>query len=134
MKRKEIISHLKRIESLAYPLEYQQMQDGSTWGDLTDYCEGTPHVEVWEGGYCIWTKDEIVDIATIKSMSLEQINLLLKKLKTFFGDKVVTADLREKTSYRLCKLLEKRRRLTFMKEEVYEWGGENFYEVKLKFL
>ena len=125
---------MKRIEASVYPPEYQMLQDVDSLAELADYCEGRPNLHVWETGYAIWTKDEIVDLCSAGALQLAEMIKVRDLMKATFKNRVVEADLRETTSYRLCKVLARRGWIEILSEEKYLWGSEYFYSVTLRFM
>ena len=111
------------------------MQCIKGWRDLAEYCEGQPHVLIIKGGcgYVIWTANEIVDMASIKPIDLSIVVQIYRKLVKFFGNRIVYADLRKTTSYKLFHWLVQKERVHVIKDEPYEWCGETFHEVRFTF-
>jgi len=129
-----MLKHLRKVERQAYPEAYRAMQDVRTMADLRDYCEGEPTVWTWEGGYCIATDDEIVDLASIRPLSLRELRKLLGKLAVHFGGQLVSLDARAGTSWKLIQYAAKRGLLEIVDAEPYNWAGEQFWETELRFL
>jgi hypothetical protein len=129
-----LLSHIKRVEGLAYPASFRQMQDCSCWSELEAYCEGRATVFSWDNGYCIVTADEIVDLASAAPVSLAQLLRLCRQLRDHFGDTVVSLDARESTSWQLLCLAEVRGIVDILFADPWTWYGETFYSVELTFL
>jgi hypothetical protein len=129
----DMISLIKEIENNVYPPAYQQMQEVESYKDLKRYCEGKPHLHVWEGGYLLYTKREIVDLCSVTKMSIKDIHEICNILRKFYKNRKVYVDLREKTSYRIFRYLQKRGYLKIKYDEAYDWSGETFHDVCFKF-
>ena len=129
-----VLKKIVRIESSVYPPQYRQMEHVKNMRDLTEYCEGIPHAETWDTGYLLYTESEIVDIASLTPMSLKHLNDIAKRLKKFFGNRVVYTDCRETTSYKIFNFFEKRGKISLLEDYSYLWGDEWFHEIKFIFL
>ena len=123
-----MIEKIRRIEAIAYPIDFQFMQDCQTVGDLAEYCEGKPRVLCHNDWYVIVTKREIVDLASTRSLSLGEMGEILSFLQKNFGTRVFTLDARESTSYRLIRS----RFFTILEDSEYTWNNEKFHEVTMK--
>jgi hypothetical protein len=130
---KNYLSFIRKIETVVYPSGFRQMEDIETMGELKSYCEGKPYCFTWDNGYCLWTKTEIVDIASNGSIGITTMFKLMTALKTFFGKRKFTCDARGKTSYPIIKRLETRGVIQILKSESWEWNSETFYDLELRF-
>lgn len=132
----KLIKHLRRVEAVAYPKAYQLMAhyEVSSWVGLAAYCQGRPRVEAWEDGYAIWTGDEIVDIASLSPVPLSQLRQVVRRMAKTFGSKVITADCRAGTSYKLVQVAVRWELVEVLSDEPYWWAGEQFHSLELRFL
>ena len=128
-----IIKKIVGIEAKAYPPQYQQMQYVATYHDLATYCEGVPHVITWDAGYILYTKREVVDLASLTPMTLKQLREVGKKLKSFYGNRRIMVDCRESTSYRIFRFFVKKGVIKIHEETQYNWEGEYFREIIFSF-
>jgi len=110
------------------------MQWVKSFKDLAEYCESRPYVHVWETGYLLYTKREIVDLASKSPMSISQLMDIVRKLKSFYGSHSIEADFREKTSYKILTFGERKNIIHIISDYEYEWDREIFHEVEFKFL
>lgn len=133
--RKALLSHMRSIEERVYPLEYRLISKCNTWADLCDYCEGKPHVFTWGTGYCIYTKYEIVDLASTEAVPLKVLAQILKALKNFYGNRLVEISARESTSYKLIRFLQRRGHLDYriLGEDEYDDSGELIFDIEFQF-
>lgn len=129
----KMLKHLRSVERAAYPAYYCQMQAIRTMADLHDYCEGKPKVWTWDSGYCIITKEEIVDLASTTPLSLAALRKLIGDLAVYFKGRIVSLDAREETSWKLIQYAARRGYLEIISSESYDWAGETFYESKVRF-
>lgn len=130
---KKILRHIISIEARVYPPVYRQMQDIRSMKDLKEYCESKPHIISWCDGYCLFTKREVVDLCSITPIDFGIMHKISKRLRKFYKYREFAADLRQNTSYKLVKIMERRGVLEVVSDEAYDWGGETFHEVKIKF-
>jgi len=107
------VEEVVRIESLAYPEQFQQMDDCEDWEDIADYCdvEEEDLLVLGEEGhwYALIARHEdnmaeFVDIAKIPNSPKVPKRKILKQLREA-GIKYIGAELRECTSYRVLKLM-----------------------------
>ena len=126
-----LLQHLAAVEAAAYPAALQQMQDMESLQDLEDYCEGKPTVFAWEHGYCLCTRGEIVDLAATAPLSLAELRTLLRQLKGH--SKRVELDARTSTSWKLLQYAQRRGYLTILKAHPWDWDGEAFFAVSIRF-
>jgi len=129
-----IIKTITRLEKKIYPRAYRQMQWVKSFKDLAEYCEAKPYVLTWESGYLIYTSDEIVDLASLKPMSISQLLDIVNKLRSFYGNRIISADFRRKTSYKLIKFAEMKKIVKIHSDYQYEWSGELFHEIEFSFI
>ena len=102
--------------------------------ELTEYCEGKPSIVSWENGYLLVTDKEIVDLASTKAVPLKKILELLRFCKGHFNNRVVSLDARASTSYPLLLIMARRKRLEILTSAEWEWDGELFYELTVRFI
>lgn len=107
------VQEIVRIESLAYPEQFRQMEDCEDWEDIADYCEVEEEdlIVLGEEGhwYALIAKDkddtaEFVDIAKVPNSPKVPKRKILKQLREA-GIKYIEGELRECTSYRVLKLM-----------------------------
>ena len=137
---KENLEKIKEIEKLAYPNQFQMYQYIDTVEDAYGHidCDGDFFCHIGENWYILGCNDpeeiEVHDLASAKkNLGFSELNIILNLLRGF-GDKMVSADCRDSTSYRLLKLAEKRGSIKIMNEMSY-WDrdfGENMHQVKFK--
>ncbi len=132
MNREDVLAHLRTVEKAAYPRHYREMQGVWTWNDLTSYCEGEPFVRTWDGGYVLWTSDAIVDLASTTHVSLATFRGIIRDMAVTCGG-VVEANCRAGTSYRLVHAAQKLGFVEILRERPYDWAGETFYDIRLRF-
>jgi hypothetical protein len=130
---KGLIKHLRRIERRAYPKAYRSFGDVRSWADLREYCEGEPKIWTWKGGYCLVTDTELVDLASTSPLMMADLVRLKRQLIDHFGHRDVSLDARESTSWRLIQFFHRRGVLDILRDEVYDWDGEVFHELLIRF-
>jgi len=130
---RKILRHIRRIEREAYPPAFRQIQDVRTWRDLAEYCEGRPRLLTWETGYCLWTSEELVDLAATAPVDLHRQRKIYQALAETFAQRAFQLDAREETSWRLLCAWAKRGLVEIVSVHPYEWAGETFYEVEARF-
>jgi len=129
----EIYHQIRELESRIYPVGMQSMQDCI---DLEEYCESTPLVITWGvpmSGYLLATKTEIVDLASVKPLTLKELRELMVELKGYYKNKIFSMDARETTSYKLIKYAESRGYLEIISSIPWKWCGETFFELEARF-
>jgi hypothetical protein len=126
---------IKAIEASAYPVHMQGMQDVQSYEDLQEYCESNT-VQVFQDKqwYCIVTKKEVVDLASLQPMSIKDMIQLLVQLQVWFEERKFTLDAKEDTSLKLLRYLSKKNKIKILKEESWDWNGTSMVEMTLKFL
>ena len=103
--------------------------------ELKEFCEGYPYIYLIEDyGYCLYTKKEIVDFASLKPLSLKQINELYIHLKEFYKSKTIKTDCKKDTSYKIIKFMERRNKIKIIKEQEWFWEETEMIEMELKIL
>jgi hypothetical protein len=130
---KKLLRYIRGIERAAYPVAFRQLEDVRTLADLREYCGGEPRVWTWDGGYCLVTDDEIVDLASVRSLTFAQLRTLVGDLAAHFGTRTVSLDAREGTSWRLLCVAQRRGLLEILRAEPWDWSGECFYEATVRF-
>jgi len=132
--KREALKAIKSLERAAYPKGFQTLQDAKSWRDLEEYAEGSVHHLLWDDGYCLWTDSEVVDLASIRPVSLARLGQITRTLRQCFGERVVSMDCRATTSHRLMRYYQRKGVVEVLSEYSYEWDDELFYEVQLRFL
>ena len=129
------ISKIKAIEAIAYPAHMQGMQDVQSEKDLKEYCESNT-IQVFQDKdwYCIVTKKEVVDLASLQPMSIKDMLQLLLQLQDWFKERKFTLDAKEDTPLKLLRYLSKKNKIKILKEESWDWCGTSMVEMTLKFL
>ena len=131
------LNKIKEIERKAYPSFMWQFQDLETPEDAKDEvdCDGEFFCHIDNGWYMLGCNGSsevyIEDLASSRSLGFPELNTILRILKGF-GNKVITADCRSSTSYKLLKLLEKKGSIEILEEEPWNWESEKMYELKFK--
>ena len=127
--------NLRVIESEVYPSHMWGMQEVETLEDLQEYCESSK-VKVFgnDTWYCIVTKKEVVDLASLQPMSIKDMLQLLLQLQDWFKERKFTLDAKEDTSLKLLRYLSKKNKIKILKEESWDWCGTSMVEMTLKFL
>jgi len=133
MKEKDVLEHISRIETEVYPREFQSLYQCRNYKELCDFCEGKAHTIVWDGGYCVYTKHEIVDLASINPLTLAKIYDLARHFKAFYKKRKVELNARESTSWKIIRFFELRGHITVLEKELNVWGGECFYDIVFTF-
>jgi hypothetical protein len=105
------------------------LQDIKTRTDLQIYCESVSvNVLTDRGGYAIYTDDEIIDLASVDTIS--SIKLILQLKKKLSG-RVVSLDAREGTSYPIIKKMAGMGKLVIHHDELWWWGGELMHSLSI---
>lgn len=129
-----MLSNLKVIESSVYPSHMWGMQEVETLEDLQEYCESeVVHVYQGKSWYCLVTPEEVIDLASIGSMTLTELLILLSDLEVWFDNRVFQMDCRASTSMKLIKHLERKGKLKILKEESWSWEDEIMYGLSIQF-
>jgi hypothetical protein len=134
---KSLLKTLRRIERVAYPEEYRQLQDCRSMTDLYEYCE-TEDIKIVSGSgwYCLLgfhgSAVEIVDFASERPLRGEILRAIADIAAAIPATvTTLTGDFRESTSYRLLQFLT-RYKWGVVHASPYWWGGEKFYDVTLQ--
>lgn len=131
------LEKVKQIEKSVYPEFMWQFQDIETPQEAYDEvdCDGEFFCHVDNGWYmlgCNGPQDVYIeDLASVKNLGFSELNTILRTIRSF-GDKLITADCRSDTSYRLLKLAEKRGSIQIINEDPWTWGSEKMYEITFK--
>lgn len=132
-----ILKRIREIEAVAYPEAFRMLQDAFHIVDLFYYMEceeddAIVHVE--DNWYLLASREsgEIVDLASDSPLRMKDMIKIYRILKSIDGD--ITLDAREKTSYRLIMALVKSGRATIKSDTAYEWDGETFHSMVLRFV
>jgi hypothetical protein len=133
---KENIEKVKRIEMLAYPPHMRMYDDVETPEDVMDYadCEGQFFCHIEDGWYMLGCDEPdetfVADLAASKSLGFGDLNKVMSVLRGM-GDKKVTAECRQSTSYRLLKLAERRGLIEILSDKTgRKWGSDTMREVE----
>ena len=129
------------IEQSAYPEEFQMMQDCESMKDIADYCECSLSKLIVLGvpgrWYALVARHkkgtaEFVDIAKIPGEGMIPWPEVLGALRST-GIKRISADLRDKTSYKVLKRFGTQFGVTVEREREYydSCFGETMHEVVL---
>jgi hypothetical protein len=137
---KENLEKVKEIEKLAYPTQFHFYQNVDSVEDANDHidCDGDFFCHIGEDWYILGCNDpeevEVHDLASAKrNLGFSELNIILNLLRSF-GDKTISADCRDATSYKLLKLAEKRGSIKIMREMSY-WDRdfkENMHQINFK--
>lgn len=131
------LQKVKEIERAAYPefmWQFQDIENPSEAYEEID-CDGQFFCHIDNGWYMLGCNGPsevyIEDLASVKNLGFAELNRILTILRSF-GDKLITADCRGSTSYRLLKIAEKRGRIQVIEESPWNWGNEKMYELTFK--
>ena len=131
------LEKIKRIEKSAYPEFMWQFQDVETPEQAYDEidCDGQFFCHIDDGWYMLGCNGAnevyIEDLASIRNLGFNELNTMLKILRGF-GEKVITADCRSETSYRLLKIAERRGSIEMISERPWNWESEKMHNVVFK--
>jgi len=130
--------HVKSIEKQVYPHIMQAFQDFDNIEDLLDYsdCDGQIDCIIkqdWYVIFCNGSKVEIIDLASRKRLEYSELMEIKRKLESF-GDKIITMNARESTSYKLIKLAERRGVFKIISDKPNYTFGEPMHELELRLL
>ncbi len=127
---KEIYAGVTGIDAM-----YDLVDDVSEfgWQMLKVYCEAEPTVILFEGGYLLLIEDEIVDLGSVKKVTMSRLLWLKNKLKGFYGERVFSARLRTSTSWVLMRRLIKNKDVVLLSDELETYSNESFHCTTLKF-
>ena len=127
-------NNIRTIEAAAYPEYMQYLQEVHTMEDMQEYCESKKVLVLeGEGWYCICGKTEVVDLAAISKLTIQDMLHIGTELKKWFGTKKVTLDARKSTSYRLIKFFSRGGKVSILSEEEWTWGEDIMVEMTIKF-
>ena len=127
-------NNIRTIEAAAYPTHMQYLQEVHTLEDMQEYCESSKVLVLeGEGWYCICSKNEVVDLAAISKLAIQDMLHIGTELKKWFGTKKVTLDARKSTSYRLIKFFSRGGKVSILSEEEWTWGEDIMVEMTIKF-
>jgi len=116
----DAIRIIKDIERRNYPYEMLQLQDCENWADVQSYSE-SKNVAIFIVDNCTYvlvTDDEVVDWCGRG----KDVFLCLSFMSQHFNGKSFSVDLRESTSYKIAKLLQKRNKLAILKSRKWTWS------------
>ena len=128
---------VKSIEKHVYPSRMHTYQDFDNIEDLLDYadCNGQIDCIVKDDWYAIFcngsSEVEIIDFASKKPLGFTELIEVKNKLQSF-GDKIITMNARESTSYRLIMLAAKRGMFEILSDEPNNEFGEPMHQLELK--
>lgn len=95
---------------------------------IYDYCESDEvTIVVFETGYMIYTKDEVVDLCSTKPLSYKQILELIRSIPAG----TYSSDLRFTTSLPLVRALNRRGRIKLVEYDSWDWDGETMVKVAI---
>jgi hypothetical protein len=129
--------HVKSIEKEVYPPRMQTYQDFDDIEELLDYndCDGQIDCIIKNDWYAIFcngpTEVEITDFASRKPLGFAEILEVKNKLQSF-GDKIISMNARESTSYKLIKLGERRGWFEIISDKTNITFGETMHEIIMK--
>ena len=129
--------HVKSIEKEVYPPRMHTYQDFDDIEELLDYngCDGQIDCIIKNDWYAIFcngpTEVEITDFASRKPLGFAEILEVKNKLQSF-GDKIISMNARESTSYRIIKLGERRGWFKIISDEPNITFGEPMHEIIMK--
>jgi len=129
----DTLKYLQEVEEEAYPSQYRSIVDCQGVAEFKEYCEGNPKVWLFEGGYLIATRNEVVDLAAVKPVTIATLREILTVLKKYYKGRAVSLDAREGTSYKLLQYASRKKLLKVIDDTSYDWGGEVFHEMTLVF-
>ena len=119
---------IQKIEARSYPPEMCMFQN-IDMDDIEDLIEDNIYtVLMWEGGYMIYSTEEIVDLCG-KNFTLG----LMAEIGQMLKGRTFTADLRPGTSLPLLRALSKWGKIHMEEHEVWEWCGEDMVSVTISF-
>lgn len=131
------LDKVKQIEKSAYPEFMWQFQDVESPAEAAEEvdCDGDFFCHIDNGWYilgCNGPRDVYIeDLASVRNLGFSELNTILRILRGF-GDKLITADCRSATSYRLLKIAERRGSIQIISESPWNWEGETMYELSFK--
>jgi hypothetical protein len=131
------LDKVKQIEKTAYPEFMWQFQDVETPAEAAEEvdCDGDFFCHIDNGWYilgCNGSKEVYIeDLASVRNLGFSELNTILRILRGF-GSKLITADCRSATSYRLLKIAERRGSIQIISESPWSWEGETMYELSFK--
>ena len=129
--------HVKSIEKEVYPPRMHTYQDFDDIEELLDYndCDGQIDCIIKNDWYAIFcngpTEVEITDFASRKPLGFAEILEVKNKLQSF-GDKIISMNARESTSYKIIKLGERRGWFKIISDEPNITFGEPMHEIIMK--
>ena len=129
--------HVKNIEKEVYPPRMHTYQDFDDIEELLDYndCDGQIDCIIKNDWYAIFcngpTEVEITDFASRKPLGFAEILEVKNKLQSF-GDKIISMNARESTSYKIIKLGERRGWFKIISDEPNITFGEPMHEITMK--
>jgi hypothetical protein len=133
--QKRSLRELKRREALHYPVFMRQMQYLYSWKDLKEYCEGSPTVLLGnKDGYALFTKKEIVDVASSSAAEAAVLFLSLRKHFTGNQQRRITADFRNSTSLPIVLAAAKKGVVKIHTQQDWYWEGELMTEIEFSFI
>lgn len=121
------IQDIVRIEREAYPYAFRQMQDCESMSDIADYCEVKTKKLIVLGESGKWyalvarhkkSSAEFVDIAKVPGTARIPWEDIISELRKR-GIKRISADLREKTSYKVILKFHKMLGVSILKDKEY---------------
>lgn len=136
-KEKLALEKIRNIERISYPRFMWEYQDSENFQDLyhiinknNDKGKFFYHIDKnWYVLGVIKLNETIIsDLASTGVFNFKQMNHILDILKEH-GNKKITADCRDSTSYSLLKLLEQRGTIEILNENAWLWGNEKMYKL-----
>ena len=134
------LMRIKEIEKKVFPEHMRQYEDIESMDDvdeLTEDCYGEFFCHVENDWYILGCnsgdKVYVDDFSSVKSLGLPELYAVVRLLRSF-GDKIIEADFRQSTSYRLIKMAEKKKIVEIIDETPWNWDGEKMSEITFKIL
>ena len=129
----EVVEKISALEAEIYPKAFCSMSGMDCWEDLQEYSEGNPTVLLWDYGYLILTKKEVVDLASKKPLTLGQIREVVLFLSAHFRHRKFKLLARKKTSQKLVEWYHHKGVWKVKQKDVINWEGEEFQKYKIRF-
>ena len=131
MLKEQHLQKIQKIEKAVYPEYMCYLGDCDNKKEVAEYMECKPREIFYMLGdnyYLLAAikKDfiEIVDLASTGPMNIFKI---LNTLETKLKGKKIIMDARKETSYPIIILLLKRKKIKLLKDEIWDWDGEEMH-------
>lgn len=126
---KQLLEHIKKLEKNNYPEFMQYFQNINNWKSFCDYCEyENPVLYYTDKSYLIMTYNEIVDLIAAP----QDIFLIYKCIRKYFGHRIIEGDFRYKTSYSIIKLFENKNKIKIFSKNKWYWEYERMIKIKFQ--